>query len=66
MATVLDITVFEAKMKSTNSRLDYELQRWLAKALRLKSELLMGFPSEASGKEPACQGMRHKRCGSDP
>ena len=62
MATVLDITVFEAKMKSTNSRLDYELQQWLAKALRLKSEPLMGFPGEASGKEPACQCMRHKRC----
>ena len=62
MATILDVTVFEAKMKSTNSRLDYKLQQWLAKALRLKSEPLMGFPSEASGKEPACQRMRRKRC----
>ena len=64
MATILDVTVFEAKMKSTNFRLDYKLQQWLAKALRLKSEPLMGFPSEASGKEPACQCMKRKRCGS--
>ena len=26
----------------------------------------MGFPGGASGKEPACQCRRHKRCGFDP
>ena len=25
-----------------------------------------GFPGGASGKHPACQGGRHKRCGFDP
>jgi len=25
-----------------------------------------GFPGGASGKEPACQCRRHKRCGLDP
>ena len=25
-----------------------------------------GFPGAASGKEPACQCRRHKRCGFDP
>ena len=28
--------------------------------------LLMGFPSSASGKEPACQCRRCKRCGFNP
>ena len=27
---------------------------------------IMGFPGGASGKEPACQCRRHKRCGFDP
>ena len=27
---------------------------------------LLCFPGGASGKEPACQGRRHKRCGFDP
>ena len=27
---------------------------------------LRGFPGGASGKEPACQCRRHKRCGFDP
>ena len=27
---------------------------------------IRGFPGGASGKEPACQGRRHKRRGSDP
>ena len=27
---------------------------------------IQGFPGGASGKEPACQCRRHKRCGSDP
>ena len=26
----------------------------------------MGFPSGTSGKEPACQCWRHKRCGFNP
>ena len=26
----------------------------------------MGFPGGASGKKPACQCRRHKRCGFDP
>ena len=26
----------------------------------------MGFPGGASGKEPACQCRRHKKCGFDP
>ena len=26
----------------------------------------MGFPGSASGKEPACQCRRHKRCGFNP
>ena len=26
----------------------------------------LGFPSGISGKEPACQCRRHKRCGFDP
>ena len=26
----------------------------------------MGFPSDASGKEPTCQCRRHKRCRFDP
>ena len=25
----------------------------------------MGFPGDASGKEPVCQRRRHKRCGFD-
>ena len=30
------------------------------------SHLCMGFPGEASGKEPTCQCRRHKRCGKIP
>ena len=30
------------------------------------SSLVLGFPGGASGKEPACQCRRHKRCGFDP
>ena len=30
------------------------------------SDLLLGFPGGASGKEPACQCRRHKRGGFDP
>ena len=26
----------------------------------------MGFPGDATGKKPACQHRRHKRCGFDP
>ena len=26
----------------------------------------IGFPGGTSGKEPACQSRRHKRCGFDP
>ena len=32
----------------------------------VKGTLHMGFPSGASGKEPACQCMRQKRCGFNP
>ena len=28
--------------------------------------ILQGFPGGASGKEPTCQGKKHKRCGLDP
>ena len=28
--------------------------------------LVLGFPGGASGKEPACQCRRHKRCGFNP
>ena len=28
--------------------------------------MFVGFPGGASGKEPACQWRRHKRCGFDP
>ena len=34
--------------------------------LLLTLDLYRGFPGGASGKEPACQCWRHKRCGFDP
>ena len=30
------------------------------------SALIWGFPGSVSGKEPACQCKRHKRCGFEP
>ena len=31
-----------------------------------EARISQGFPSDARGKEPACQCRRHKRCGFNP
>ena len=49
----------------------YQVAQSRTRLMRLSSSssrrgLLMGFPGGASGKGPACQCRKHKRCGFDP
>jgi len=39
---------------------------WQCGRKKDRQVLKMGFPGGASGKEPACQCRRHKRCGFNP
>ena len=41
---------------------------WSKEPVRIRGlhTILIGFPGGASGKEPTCQGRRHKRCRLDP
>ena len=38
----------------------------LLESMRLRDFHFHGFPGGASGKEPACQCRRHRKCGFDP
>ena len=71
LATGIFLTIFDARNYETHNDeqkphlKSYNLFKMVSERFEIQQQIPLGFLGGASGKEPACQSRRYKRCGTE-